>query len=263
MTEDKEVRSNRERQLSRMRQRYPDREFADDEEMYGAIYDDYDQFEHELEDYRGREKQLSEMFASDPRSAKFLSDWHRGKDPVIGLVETFGPEIRDILDDPDMQDKLAEARKDYLERAANSRKLDEEYETNMDQTLETARGFQQKRQLSDDQIDALFSFLLGIIQDGVMGKFSEETLELAYKAMNYDEDVAAAGEEGKWQAGMPESPSSFARADVATALRLLAARTAAPALIAAVLTYSDLLPRPDRDSCRDRVMNGKINFNRR
>ena len=32
---------------------------------------------------------------------------------------------------------------------------------------------------------------------GVMGKFSTETLDMACKALNYDADVAAAGEEGE------------------------------------------------------------------
>lgn len=51
--------------------------------------------------------------------------------------------------------------------------------------------------MSDEQIDELMSLLLGIVGDGVMGKFSAATLDMAYKAMNHDADVAAAGEEGE------------------------------------------------------------------
>lgn len=197
MAENNQVMSRRDQHLERLRKKYPDKKFEDDEEIYGQISDDYDTYETELEGLRGREKSLSDMFAADPRSAQFLTDMHNGTDPVLGLVRNFGVEIKDVLDDPEMQDKIAEANKDYVERIANSKKLDEEYEKNMDNTLETLRQFQSERGMSDEQIDQVVGFLLGVVRDGVMGKFSTETLDMACKALNYDADVAAAGEEGE------------------------------------------------------------------
>ena len=182
MAENNEVKSRRDQHVERLRKKYPDKKFEDDEEIYGQISDDYDQYEQELEGLRGREQSLSNMFAADPRSAQFLTDMHNGKDPVLGLVRNFGVEVKDVLDDPEMQDKIEEANKEYIERIAKSKKLDEEYEANMDATLETLRKFQAERGMSDD---------------GVMGKFSTETLDMACKALNYDADVAAAGEEGE------------------------------------------------------------------
>lgn len=197
MAENKEVKSRRDQHIERLRKKYPEKKFEDDEEIYGQISDDYDQYEHELERHRGMEKSLSDMFAADPRSAQFLTDMHNGNDPVLGLVRNFGVEIKDVLDDPEMQDKIAEANKEFVERVANSKKLDDEYEKNMDATLETLRQFQSERGMSDEQMDQVVDFLLGIVRDGVMGKFSAETLDMACKAINHDEDVAAAGEEGE------------------------------------------------------------------
>ena len=197
MADNNEVKSRRDQHLDRLRSKYPDKKFEDDEEIYGQISDDYDTYEAELEELRGREKSLSDMFAADPRSAQFLTDMHNGNDPVLGLVRNFGVEIKDVLDDPEMQDRIAEANKEYVERIANSKKLDEEYEKNMDNTLDTLRQFQAERGMSDEQIDQVVDFLLGVVRDGVMGKFSTETLNMACKALNYDADVAAAGEEGE------------------------------------------------------------------
>ena len=197
MADNNEVKSRRDNQLERLRKKHPEKKFEDDEEIYGQISDDYDQYEQELEGYRGREKSLSDMFAADPRSAQFLTDMHNGNDPVLGLVRNFGVEIKDVLDDPEMQDKIAEANKEFVERVANSKKLDDEYEKNMDATLETLRQFQSERGMSDEQIDQVVNFLLGIVKDGVMGKFSTETLDMACKALNYEADVAAASEEGE------------------------------------------------------------------
>lgn len=197
MADTNEVKSRRDQHLERLRKKYPEKKFEDDEEIYGQISDDYDNYEAELEGYRARDKSLSDMFAADPRSAQFLTDMHNGIDPVISLVRNFGVEIKDVLDDPEMQDKIAEANKDYVERVAKSKKLDEEYEKNMGTTLETLRQFQSERGMSDEQIDKLYELLLGIVRDGVMGKFSTETLDMASKALNYDADVATAGEEGE------------------------------------------------------------------
>ena len=197
MADNNEVKSRRDQHLDRLRNKYPDKKFEDDEEIYGQISDDYDQYEQELEGLRGREKSLSDMFAADPRSAQFLTDMHNGTDPILGLVRNFGVEIKDVLDNPEMQDKIAEANKEYVERIANSKKLDDEYEKNMDVTLETLRQFQAERGMRDEQIDQVVGFLLGVVRDGVMGKFSTETLDMACKALNYDADVAAAGEEGE------------------------------------------------------------------
>lgn len=197
MAETNKVMSRRDQQVERLRKRYPDKKFEDDEEIYGQISDDYDQYEQELEGYRGREKTLSDMFAADQRSAQLLTDMYNGNDPVLGLVRNFGVEIKDVLDDPEMQDKIAEANKDYVERIAKSKKLDDEYEKNMEATLETLRQFQAERGMADEQIDKVVDFLLGVVRDGVMGKFAPETLDLACKALNYDADVAAAGEEGQ------------------------------------------------------------------
>lgn len=197
MADNNEVKSRRDQHLERLRKKNPEKKFEDDEEIFGQISDDYDQYDQELEGHRSREKSLSDMFAADPRSAQFLTDMHNGQDPVLGLVRNFGIEIKDVLDDPEMQDKIAEANKDFVERAAKSKKLDEEYEANMENTLETLRQFQSEKGMTDEQIDSVVELLLAIVRDGVMGKFSRETLDMACKALNYDADVAAAGEEGE------------------------------------------------------------------
>lgn len=188
--------SKKSKQLERMRKRYPDKAFEDEEEIYGQISDDYDQYDQKISGYEEREKALSDMFAADPRSAQFLVDMHRGEDPVLGLVRNFGIEVKDVLDDPDMQEKIKDANQDYMKRVARSRELEEEYERNMDATLETLRKFQEEKGLSDEQIDEVVAAVLGVISDGVVGKFTPETLDLFLKAINHDNDVAMANEEG-------------------------------------------------------------------
>lgn len=197
MADNEQFKTKREAQIERLRNKYPDKKFEDDDEIYGQIYDDYDQYDRELGEYRDREKTLSDMFSADPRSAQFLSDMHKGEDPVLGLVRNFGVEIKDVLDDPEMQEKIAEANREYVERVAKSKELDEEYERNMAVTLETLRRYQQEHGMTDEQIDAVIDALLRIVRDGVMGKFDVDTLDMMVKAIDHDADVDIAAEEGR------------------------------------------------------------------
>ncbi len=197
MADIKTIKSKRDTHIERLRKKSPDKKFEDDEEIFGQISDDYDDYDHRISEYEGREKTLSDMFAADPRSAEFLADWHNGKDPIVSLLSHYGPEYKEKLDDPDFIRQLADEHKAEIERVARSRKLDEEYEANMEQSLETLRQFQTQHGMSDEQIDEVMAALLGIVRDGVMGKFLPATLEMMVKAINHDSDVAAAGEEGE------------------------------------------------------------------
>ena len=196
MADNEQVKSRKEAQLERLRKKYPDKKFEDDEEIYGQILDDYDQYDQELEGYKGREKQLSDMFASDPRSAVFLDSWRKGGDPAVELVRNYGMEIKDVIDDPEMQDKIAEANKEYCKKVAESKALDKEYEQNLDNTIEMLKGYQEERGLSDEQVDKIFEQALQYVRDGIMGKFSADFLDMINKGNNYDADVANANEEG-------------------------------------------------------------------
>ena len=119
------TKSRRDTALERLKARYPDKSFDDDESMYGQMLDDYDAGVQELNGYKEREKAFSDLFTSDPRSAKFLTDWKNGKNPAVALVEMFGDDFVDELKDPDKQAELAQASKDFAERVAKEKEYDE------------------------------------------------------------------------------------------------------------------------------------------
>ena len=77
------VKSNREQYAERLKAKYPDREFADDEALWGQANEDYDGYDKELAGYKEREKAFSDLFTSDPRSAAFLTNWRKGGVPLF------------------------------------------------------------------------------------------------------------------------------------------------------------------------------------
>lgn len=189
--------SNRERYKERLKTKYPDRDFGDDEALFGQINDDYDDYDKRISEYGEREKALSDLFASNPRSAAFLTDWRNGEDPIVGMIRKFGDDFKEALEDPEKQEALAAANKEYAERIAKEEEFEEQYRKNLDETLATLESLQKEDGLEDDDIDEAMEFLIGIMKDGLLGKFTAESIRMAIKAIRHDTDVEEAGIEGE------------------------------------------------------------------
>ena len=181
----------------RLRSRYPDKDFTDDEAIFGQISDDYDEYDKNIAGYQEHEKAFSDMFTSDPRSAAFLTNWRNGEDPVILLVRQFGTDIKDAIDDPERLDAIAAANKEFVDRVAKEKELEETYQKNLSASLKAIDEVQAKYGLSDDDVDKAMALLVSISNDAVVGKFSPESIEMAMKAINHDADVAGAEHEGE------------------------------------------------------------------
>lgn len=189
--------SGRDALLNRLQSKYPDKQFDDDESFYGQLNDDLDADEKSLAGYREREQQLSDMFTSDPRSASFITDWRKGEDPTIGLIRRFGDDLKDALDDPELQDQIAAANKEYVERVKQEGELEEAYKRNISETLDYLNELSDSGTLSDEEIDDAMELLVKIVHDGIVGKFSPETIDMAVKALHHDSDVALADRAGE------------------------------------------------------------------
>lgn len=191
------VKKNRDALMSRMKERYPDQEFADDEALAGRVNEDYDDYDKRIKGYQEREKSLSDMFSSDPRSASFLTNWRNGADPVVELVRQFGTDIKEAIDDPDRLEEISNANKEFVDRVAKSKELEAQYQDNLAESLKNLDQMQQERGLDDATVDNAMELLINIVKDGIAGKFSTESIDLALKAMNHDSDVASASHEAE------------------------------------------------------------------
>lgn len=191
------IKTKRDLVMERMSARHPDVDYSDDEMLYGQIVEELAQGDDEIAKYKEREKAFADMFTSDARAAQFMMDWKEGGDPILGIIRRYGVEIKDAIDDPALQEEIAEANKDHVERLAKEKEYEEMYKTNLEQTLADLDAIQKEMGLTDEQAEGAFMFLSAIVSDGVMGKFTPESFKMALKAMNHDADVAQAAHEGE------------------------------------------------------------------
>lgn len=181
----------------RLRKRNPDSAYETDDDLLAGIDGEFDTMDSDYADLNNNVTAITDMFNSDPRSAAFLVDWKKGEDPVVGLIRRFGTDMVERLEDPDIAEQIAEANKQYLERIQQSKELDEQYSKNLEQTMADIDKLQSEEGISDDEIDEVWEFLKGIVEDGIVGKFSIDTIRMAMKAINHDNDVSMANREGE------------------------------------------------------------------
>lgn len=197
MAEPQEVKSKRDLLGERLKKKYPDREYADDEALFGQINDDYDEYENTLNEKNEAENKLTNMFSHYPQSARFISDMANGTNPWVAMVEQLGMDgITDIFENPKYKEELAKAQEEHVKRLTRANDLEKEYNTNLSASLEMLQQAQDELGLSDEQIDQAVDLLMAIANDAIVGKFSRESLDMALKAINHDADMATAREEG-------------------------------------------------------------------
>lgn len=195
--DNEKVKSKRELMNERLQQRYPDMDLTDDEVVFGRISDDYDAYDKDIAGYQEREKAFSDLFTKDPRSASFVMAWKNGEHPMTAFIRRFGKDgLEELVNNEDKLEEFAKAEEEYLARVAKEKELEENYQKNLSESLDAIGKLQQERGLSDEQVDKAMEWLIGVIKDGIVGKFSPESLDMAMKAINHDADVDAANQEG-------------------------------------------------------------------
>lgn len=197
-TDNSKVKSKRDLLSERMKGKYPEKDFSDEEVFFGQISDDYDDYDKQLSGYQEREKAFSDMFASDPRSASFMMAWKNGEHPMTALVRQYGKDgLEEILSNEEKMDEFAKANEEYLARVAKEKELEQQYQTNLEASMKTLEEMQAQQGLTDEQVDKAMEFLVNIMKDGIVGKFSPESIAMALKAINHDADVNQAAEEAE------------------------------------------------------------------
>lgn len=188
--------SNRDRFLARLRERYPDDEWDDDEAIFGRANEDYDEYENELTGLRENEAKFTSLFNADRRAAQFMTDWANTGTPVVGLVRRYGREMVEQLNDPDPAnvEAIAAAEADHLKRESERVQFEEEYERNTDASLGTIEQKRQELGIDNETVQEVLTFLKDIQVKLEQGIVTGEMIDMALKAINHDADVETAAQ---------------------------------------------------------------------
>ena len=198
MADNEQIKSKRDLHLERLRKKYPEKKFEDEEEIFGQIYDDYDQYDQKISENQKREQAFSDMFTSNPKSARLMMEWKDGKDPVASLIRIYGKEdILAAIDDPERLEAIEEANREFAERVAKNDEYNAQYERNFPQSIQAIESWMQQTGRSEEEVDQAVETLSKICGDFILGKIEPSTVEMILKAQNYENDMAQAQEQGE------------------------------------------------------------------
>jgi hypothetical protein len=196
-TENKEVTSRKQKVLDRLKATRPELNPDNEEELFGAIDDDFDDFD----DYRtkmeeGNQKVL-DWLDKDEKNAAMLVSMMNGGNLVEELVKEYGDDLSAALEDPDNAEKLAQASKAYHEKVLQSKQFDEEAAKNMEDTFKALDEAQAAAGVDEETTNKAFELYCNIINDAIVNKVSADTWGLFIKAVTHDQDVEEAGVKGE------------------------------------------------------------------
>lgn len=189
----------------------PDLNIEDEEAYYGALSEDYDNYENENrslteenERYKNNEKQIVDFATANRNNGMYLDDLMNGKDIFESAVSRHGYDgVLEYLQSEEAREKYRKADEDYRARLDKSKALDEEAEKNRIETDGALSKAIEEGKFSREDCVKAIDFLMDI-NDGLNVNICKvEWIEMALKAMNYDNAVETSREEGR-QEGVNE-----------------------------------------------------------
>ena len=148
------VKSKKDELYDYLKNKNPDFNADDEEGVYSTIkgvIDDSDSYKTKREQ---TDKNISDRFNQDPRFAQFfLGSIQPDANPLNELLKVYGEDLRTYLDDPDNAEELGKAQKDYLDKIAKGKELEDQYTTNLEASLTRLDEYQASKGLTDEQVD--------------------------------------------------------------------------------------------------------------
>lgn len=179
------VKSGKDTFMERFGKRFPDVQADDEEAYYGALNGEFDR----IDKSDAAQKELGEVLAHDPRSAGFLMVMKNGGNPVEYLIEQYGDEFRQALNDEDKAKEFSAAFAKYADRQADSERLRAEAESNMQKMVDALDEAQKDGSFTDEDAVKAFEYLYadgGLFERILVNDVRKEDWMMLMKADNYD-----------------------------------------------------------------------------
>ena len=138
------AKGSREAFMKRFSGRFPDVDSANEDAFYGKLNDEFDRIDRS----DAAQKELGNLLANDPRSAGFLMVMRKGGNPMEYLIEQYGDDFREALNDENKAKELSEAFSKYAEKQVKDKELQERAESNMQKMRKEALLTMTRRKLT-------------------------------------------------------------------------------------------------------------------
>lgn len=191
---EKKEKSQKDLFYERHKKDYPDDDEADEElfwKRHNERTKEYDKLKKSDDDFR-------KVISEHPQFGGMFLDAADGKDFFESLLGRFSKE--DILaayDDPEKAKSLSESYTNYMKGQEESKKLREEGENNIKETISRFSKYCEKNDIGEEEMAAMWQQMNDFYTDGLKGKYSDKLFDMMRKAATHDADVENARQEGE------------------------------------------------------------------
>ena len=191
------------RLAERMQGKYPDRQFTDAEgnidnnRLLEAISEDLNSLDGKVGEYEANNRQMVDLFKTNPKAAAFLNTWVQTKSPALAFRKIYGQNAFEAITSEEGASIIAEIEAEESKRKADDEAFLAEKESNLNASFDALDSWGDSKGLSDEQKVAVFKTLNDLLIDAEMGKYSEDFFEMAWKAEHYAGDIESARHEGE------------------------------------------------------------------
>ena len=177
------VPTKREIFFANLKKKYPEREFADEDEYYAASMEGYDA-EHEYrKSSESTNKEFFDKLQENPDVALFIGS--------ILNKESFGKALSylsDVLPFEEGSEDFNAYNESVAQRKAKADEAEAaaaEYERNLEESAESLKQFAEENNMTPDEATEFVQTMSEMIQDKLFsGKIDKDFLNLFYKAQN-------------------------------------------------------------------------------
>lgn len=184
--------------FERIRAGVPDGKYDEDEqEYYRHAIEMLDKAEDGSKKYNGMTEKMMRRYQEDPEEVAILLDYMEGMPLLAAIRKHKGDEALTIKEGDEGWEeyqKVGEQRKADRERYEQ---MMSEVETNLPATAELFTTWAEQNQLDDEQKGKLWDVMQEDLSNMSRGKFTKEMFDRYLKAINYQNDVEGAHEQGK------------------------------------------------------------------
>lgn len=187
--------SHKDKFINKLRQESgnEEQEFTDDE-LFQESGNRWDALKADYNSQKETIDKLGEVMSEDPELSLFINEIVSGTNPIEAIAKIYG-DIDDLLDD-DQKASYNEARQSKLDSfGAYTQSINEQdanlenYDKELDQYC-TNNGY------DETQKEEIHQQIISLANDFSAGKISMDVIDVAAKALNYDDDIEEAAETG-------------------------------------------------------------------
>lgn len=200
--------------MGRVKERYPDNDYEDEDARYGAYSQYVDDISSERDKYKESNDKFADAYARDPRFAAIAQEAVKdGGNVASKMVEVYGRDVMEAFNDPEQIAALTEANNKYLADVAEMNEIAKEQEKNKTESDKIIAEFLAENDMAPEEGEKFLEGYYQMIEDGLMGIVRKEYLESYMKSLNYDSDLVDAARAGEVK-GMNEQHDKMVKKQI-------------------------------------------------